>query len=135
MPPGPAALLSRPVVVRAAVIALAMAMVYYLSSHLGTFWLTAGRASSPIFPGTGAALAALVLAGRGYWPAVFAGRLLAFAISSSTQPFGVWLAVSAGNALAAWVGAYALERFGRVDIGLSRLRDVLWLGIAGALGS
>jgi PAS domain S-box-containing protein len=135
MTPGPAAPLPRPVFVRAAVIVVAMAMVYYLSSHLGTFWLTAGRASSPIFPGTGAALAALVLAGRGYWPAIFVGRLLAFVISGSAQPFGVWLAVAAGNALAAWAGTYALDRFGRVDVGLSRLRDVLWLGIAGALGS
>ena len=104
MLPGPAASLSRPVVVRAAAIVLAMAMVYYLSSHLGTFWLTGGRVSSPIFPGTGAALAALVLAGRGYWPAVLIGRLLAFVISGSSQPFGVWLAVAAGNALAAWAG-------------------------------
>ena len=135
MLPGPAASLSRPVVVRAAAIVLAMAMVYYLSSHLGTFWLTGGRVSSPIFPGTGAALAALVLAGRGYWPAVLIGRLLAFVISGSSQPFGVWLAVAAGNALAAWAGTYALDRFGRLDVGLSRLRDVLWLGTAGAIGS
>ncbi|HTU99774.1 MAG TPA: ATP-binding protein [Luteitalea sp.] len=125
---------SRTVLLRASVITVTLALVFFLSSHLGTFWITSGRTSSPIFPGTGAALAALLLAGRRYWPAVVASRLLAFWIASSTQPPVVWLAVAAANGLAAWTGAYVLERFGRVDLGMARLRDVLWLGV-GALGS
>lgn len=111
----------------------AIALVYFLSAHLGSFWTTAGRESSPIFPGTGAALAALILFGRQYWPAVLVGRLLAFALAASTRNVWLLVAVACANALAAWVGAFLLERVAQFDRRLTRLSDVLWLALAGGV--
>ena len=110
-----------------------MALVYFSSSHLGTFWATDGRESSPIFPGTGAALAVLILSGRQYWPAVVAGRLLAFALAGESWHAWLLLGVAAGNALAAWLGAYLLERLPSFDRALTGLADVLWLAFAGGV--
>jgi PAS domain S-box-containing protein len=112
---------------------IAIAIVYFVSAHLGTFWTTAGRESSPIFPGTGAALAALILFGRQYWPAVLLGRLLAFALAASTRSIWLLLAVASANALAAWLGAFLLERVAQFDRRLTRLSDVLWLALAGGV--
>jgi PAS domain S-box-containing protein len=134
MPPFTSAALTR-AATRGVALTLALAAVFYLSSHLGTFWSTAGRTSSVLYPGVGAALIAMILAGRQYWPTVVLGRLIAFWLAASPQPLGVWIAVGAGNALAAWAGAWVLERSGRAVPDLTELRHLLWLSLAAAAAS
>ena len=124
-----------PVVRRGLPITLVVAAVYFVTSHLSAFWATDGRASVPIFPGVGAALAALLLFGRQYWPAIFLARLLAFWLAGSDRAPWLIAAIAATNALTAWVGCWLLHRWGRLDPALSRLRDVLWLGLGGGIGS
>jgi PAS domain S-box-containing protein len=116
-------------------ITVVVAAVYVVTSHFSTFWATGGRASMPIYPGIGAALAALLLFGRQYWPAIFGARLLAFWLAGSTRQPWLMVAIAGANALSAWAGGWALERWGRLDPALSRLRDVLWLAIGGGLVS
>lgn len=126
---------SRPSLARGLAATLIIGVVFFVSAHLGSFWTTAGRTASPIFPGTGGALTLLLLIGRQYWPAIVIGRLLAFWAAATGRPFWLLVAVAGANALTAWIGAYVLERWGRLDVALSRLRDVLWLALAGGLGS
>ncbi len=83
---------------RGATITLVVATIFFVSSQLSTFWATDGRASMPIFPGVGAALAALLLYGPRYWPAIFLGRLLAFVAAGTDLAFTLMLAISAANA-------------------------------------
>jgi PAS domain S-box-containing protein len=119
---------------RGAAVTVLVAAAFVVSVHLSTLWATAGRSAAPIFPGTGAALAVLILAGRQYWPAIFVGRLCALAVAASGRPIWLLTAVAATDTVTAWVGAWVLERWGRLDPGLSRLRDVLWLAGAGGGG-
>ncbi len=131
VPPRPSGL----TVIRGVTITLIVAAIFYVSSHLSTFWATGGRASTPIFPGSGAALAALLLYGRQYWPTIFLGRLLAFGVADADLGLGLMLAISAANALAAWGSSWLLQRWARLDPALSRLRDVVWLGVGGGFGA
>ena len=120
---------------RGLAITLGVAAVYFLTAHFGTFWATDGRAGTPIFPGVGAALAALLLFGRQYWPAILVARLLAYWLAGTDRAPWLMPAIAATNALTAWSACWLLTRWGRIDPALSRLRDVLWLGVGGGVGS
>jgi integral membrane sensor domain MASE1 len=71
---------------RGLAITLSVGTIYFLTAQFGTFWASDGRTGTPIFPGVGAALAALVLYGRGYWPAIFLARVLAFWLAGTRRP-------------------------------------------------
>jgi signal transduction histidine kinase/CheY-like chemotaxis protein/integral membrane sensor domain MASE1 len=120
---------------RAVIVTLVVAAVYFLTAHFSAFWATDGRSAIPIFPGVGAALAALLLVGRQYWPAILVARLLAFWIAGTERAPLLMPAIAAANAVTAWVGAWMLVRWGRLDPALPRLRDVLWLALGGGVGS
>ncbi|MCC6164742.1 MAG: MASE1 domain-containing protein [Acidobacteria bacterium] len=126
---------SRFSIAQAAAITLVVAAVYVVSIRFSAFWASDGQAGTPIFPGVGAALGCLLLFGRQYWPAILLGRVIAFAFDETWRGAPLALAISSTNAITAWVGAWLLMRWGRVDPGLTRLRDVLWLAIGGGLGS
>lgn len=114
---------------RGLAITLIVGTVYFLTAQFGTFWASDGRTGTPIFPGVGAALAALVLYGRGYWPAIFVARVLAFWLAGTHRAPWLVPAIAAANTAAVYAGAWAMERWGRTDPALTRLRDVLWLGV------
>jgi PAS domain S-box-containing protein len=109
--------------------------LYALTAHVGLHWATFQGAASPVFPAAGVGLAGLLLGGTSLWPAIFIGRMLAFWVQPAAHPIWVVVAISGGNALAAVVGAWVLTRHTRLDLALSRLRDVLSLIGWGALGS
>jgi PAS domain S-box-containing protein len=109
--------------------------LYALTAHVGLHWATFQGAASPVFPAAGVALAGLLLGGTSLWPAILIGRMLAFWAQPAAYPIWVAVAISGGNALAAVAGAWVLTRHARLDLALSRLRDVLSLIGWGALGS
>ena len=118
---------------RLAALAL-LATVYAALALLGLRWATVHGAASPVFPAAGAAVAGLVLGGTRLWPAVFAGALVAFAVSDSAHSWAVEAALAAGNALAAALAAASLQRL-RFAPDLSRTRDALALIGIGAIGA
>ncbi len=122
-------------VVRGVALTALMALVFYASAHLSTFWTSGGRSSSWLYPGAGGALAALILVGPRYWPAVALGRLLAFLFAGTTLTLPVMIAVSAANALAAAGGAWVVHRWSDDAPGLTALRDVLLVALAGAVAA
>ena len=68
---------------------LLVASAFFISAHVGNFFAADGRTAAPIFPGAGAALAVLILAGRHYWPTIVVGRLFAFWVAAADRPFGL----------------------------------------------
>ncbi len=62
--------------------ALALAAAYFVVAKIGLRYATIGPSISPVWPPTGLAVAALVLLGPGYWPAILVGAFLANAATS-----------------------------------------------------
>src|SRR5438445_2950315 len=54
--------------------AVVLAAAYFVVARVGLRYAAIGESISPVWPPTGLALAALLVLGPRYWPAVFAGR-------------------------------------------------------------
>jgi PAS domain S-box-containing protein len=107
--------------VKGAVIAAA----YFAAAKLGLALAFENSSITAIWPPTGIALAALVLWGCRFWPAVALGALLAN--SWTGVPLVSTLGITVGNTLEALAGAYLLVRVARFRPSLDRVRDVLAL--------
>ena len=87
----------------------------------------------PVWPAYGIALAAFLVCGYRVWPAIGLGAFLIAFFSPVTHLAA--LGQAAGATLAAFSGAFLLQRVAKLDKSLSRLRDALALVVLGALGS
>jgi PAS domain S-box-containing protein len=87
----------------------------------------------PVWPAYGIALAAFLVCGYRVWPAIALGAFLIAFFSPVTHLAA--LGQAAGTTLAAFSGAFLLQRVAKFDKSLSRLRDALALIVLGALGS
>jgi PAS domain S-box-containing protein len=105
--------------------AACIAATYYGAAKLGLALAFENSSITAVWPPTGIALAALVLCGRRYWPAVALGAF--FANSWTGLPLVSTLGITAGNTLEALVGAYLLLNVARFRPSLDRVRDVLAL--------
>src|SRR5437762_945343 len=76
--------------------AVLLTAAYFVVAKLGLRYATIGPSISPVWPPTGLAIAALVLFGLRYWPAVLAGAFLANVTTSipTLAAFGI----ACGNA-------------------------------------
>ena len=84
-------------------------LVYFLVCKLGLLLAIVHRSAMAVWPGTGIALAAILLLGYEVWPGIFLG---AFAVNLTTagsiaSSFGI----AFGNTLEAVLGAYLVIRF------------------------
>ena len=104
--------------------------LYVGAAKLGLHLSVAHGLITPVWAPTGIALAALVLLGPRYWPAVAIGAFIANATTGASLPEAFFISV--GNALEAIVGAALLRRF-RFRPALDRVRDVLALVVLGAV--
>ncbi len=110
----------------------AIAIAYYLGARLGLSLSLVGNDVTPFWPPTGVAVAALIVFGRSYWPAV-AVAALAVNLPISANPLAA--AVTAvGNTLAPVVAVTLLQRVG-FRRQLDRQRDALAIVFLGALAS
>ena len=85
---------------------------------------------TPVWAPSGIALAALLILGVRFWPAVALGAFVANATSDASV--GVAAGITVGNTTAAVVGALLVHRLGFTPA-LDRVRSVLALVVAGAL--
>jgi signal transduction histidine kinase len=118
--------------VRPLVQAAALAGAYVGAAKLGLNLPVSHGVITPVWAPSGIALAALLILGLRYWPAVAVGAFVANATSDAS--LGVAAGITVGNTLAAVVGA-ALVRARDFRIALDRVRDVLALVVGGALAS
>ena len=85
---------------------------------------------TPVWAPSGIALAALLILGVRYWPAVALGAFVANATSDAS--LGVAAGITVGNTLAAVFGVFLVRRIGFTPA-LDRVRSVLALVVGGAL--
>lgn len=92
--------------------------------------LSAGHARPTVWPPAGVALGLLLVCGRQYWPAIALGEFLCFQIHSGAGLVtSALLGLVAGSA--AWLGAWVIQRFGRVRLALPSVRDMALLALGG----
>ncbi|HEX3178909.1 MAG TPA: MASE1 domain-containing protein [Methylomirabilota bacterium] len=84
-------------------------VAYVVVGKIGLHFASVHPSATPLWPPTGIALAALLLAGYRLWPAVFLG---AFVVNVTTAgSLGSSLGIASGNTLEAVVGTYLVQRF------------------------
>jgi signal transduction histidine kinase len=86
-----------------------LAVVYFVAGKLGLQLAVVHPSATAVWPGTGIALAAILLFGYGIWPGIFLG---AFAVNLTTAGSILSsLGIATGNTLEALAGAYLVVRF------------------------
>jgi PAS domain S-box-containing protein len=106
--------------------------VYFITAWYGLKLNAVSGFATLVWPPTGIALAALIVFGTKFWPAVFMGALLVNFIKGAPLPIAIGMGF--GNTLEAIFGAYLLRKVEfRHD--LERIRDVAALVILAALTS
>ncbi len=110
-----------------------LAIVYHLAARVGLSMAYLQSNTSPVWPPTGIALAALLLLGRSRWPGITLGVLLGSLLTGA--PFNLAIGMAIGNTLEALVGAYILQRFLQFHPALDRIQDVTALAIVALFSS
>lgn len=87
----------------------ALVIVYVLAGKLGLRFAFVLVSATPLWPPTGIALAALVLGGYRWWPAIFLGAFVTNVTTAGSVATS--LGIAAGNAAEALAGAYLVRRF------------------------
>ena len=105
---------------------------YLVVAKLGLRFATIGESISPVWPPTGFALAALLLLGWRYWPAILAGAFLANA--TTNVPLLAAAAIACGNTGEAIVAAYLMRGHAKLD-DPGAVRDLLVAAPVAALVS
>ncbi|ADE12231.1 diguanylate cyclase domain-containing protein [Sideroxydans lithotrophicus] len=108
-----------------------LALAYLAAAKVGLVFGTLSSSATIFWPPGGIALAALLLGGLRYLPAVFVGAYLTTVMVDAPVIFAIGFSV--GNTLKSYIGYFLLRRFGNADLALCRLRDLFILILLGAL--
>ena len=111
-------------------IGVAVAVAYAAAANLGFRVAFLAEQITTVWPPTGIALAALLLGGLRFWPAIWVGAFIANA--GTGAPLWTAFVLATGNTLEGVLGVWVLRRLPSFDDGLRRVSDVLALVIAGA---
>lgn len=104
---------------------IGLAVIYHLAARLGLQMAYVQQNTSPVWPPSGIALAALLLLGIWAWPAITLGVVAGSLLTGA--PLGMAVGFGVANTLEALIGALLLRRLFRFDLGINRVRDVLAL--------
>ncbi len=104
-----------------------LAVIYHLAARLGLKMAYVQINTSPVWPPTGIALAALLIFGFDLWPGISLGVLAGSLFTGAD--FGVAAGMALGNTLEALAGAYLLRRVIAFQNQMDRIRDVVGLGV------
>src|SRR5256886_4498113 len=110
-----------------------LAAAYFVAGRLGLQLAVVIPNAAAVWPPTGIALAALLLAGYEVWPAIMVGAFLVNVTVSGSVATAV--AVAAGNTLEGLLGAYLVNRFARGRRVGERARDVFTLAVLAGIVS
>jgi signal transduction histidine kinase len=99
-----------------------LAAIYFLACKLGLKLAIVHPSATAVWPGTGIALAAILLLGYEVWPGIFLGS---FAVNLTTAGSILSsLGIASGNTLEALVGAYLVARFANGRKVFERAEDI-----------
>ena len=104
-----------------------------MAARLGLLMANVQPNTSPVWPPTGIAIAALLLFGMKYWPGIALGVILWLLFNNNALNVSIGLAI--GNTLEAVVAVLFLTRFTGFHNSFDRIQDVIGLGIFGALAT
>jgi len=114
----------------------ALTLIYFGLGKLGLSFAFRDANASPVWPPTGAALAAILLLGYWVWPAIFVG---AFWVNYTTDPTShtplVCVAMAIGNMLEAMLGAFLTRRLAKGIAAFDRPADMCCYVLLAALPS
>jgi len=110
-----------------------LGIIYHLAARLGLLMANVQPNTSPVWPPTGIAIAALLLFGIRYWPGVTLGVIFGYLFNNNALNVSIGLAI--GNTLEAVVAVYLLRRFMDFHNSLDRIQDVIGLVIFSALAT
>lgn len=99
-----------------------LAIVYHLAARVGLSMAYLQSNTSPVWPPTGIALAALLLLGLSRWPGITLGVLLGSLLTGA--PVNLAFGMAIGNTLEAVVGAFILQRLLKLHPAFDRIQDV-----------
>ena len=107
---------------------------YVIAGKLGLRLAVVHASATAVWPPAGIAVAALLLGGRGLWPAILAA---AFVVNATTEgSLLTALGIAVGNTLEAVTAVWVLSRLRRFDPALARAGDALsYIAIAAALST
>src|SRR5258708_39439985 len=88
---------------------LGVGVVYFLAGKLGLAYAIVHANATPVWPPTGIALAAVLLLGRGVWPAIFSGAFFGNLTTPRSVPAS--LRISAVYTLESPPGPLRVGRF------------------------
>ncbi len=111
----------------------ALAAVYFVAGKAGLSLAVVNESATAVWPPTGIAIAALLLLGSRFWPAIAAG---AFLVNLTTS--GVWAAsaaIAVGNTLEGVVAAWLVNRYARGAAALDRPVDIVRFTLYAAMGA
>src|SRR5512135_2586405 len=97
--------------------------VYLIAAKLGLKLAFEHPSASSVWPGTGIALAAILLFGYGVWPGIFLGAFLANLTTAGSPATSLGIAV--GNSLEALIAARLLNKLAHGSRVFERARDIL----------
>lgn len=102
-----------------------LAVIYHLAVRLGLSMAYVQANTSPVWPPTGIALAALLFFGINLWPGVSIGVFVGSMLTGA--PIYLAFGMTLGNTLEAVVGAYVLRRVFNFHNAIDRIQDVMVL--------
>jgi signal transduction histidine kinase len=112
---------------------ICLAVIYHLAARVGLSMAYVQMNTSPVWPPTGIALAALLIFGYDLWPGISLGVLLGSLLTGAD--ISVALGITLGNTLEALAGAYLLKRFINFHNAMDRIRDVVGLGVVSVIST
>lgn len=110
-----------------------LAAIYHLVARLGLLMANVQPNTSPVWPPTGIAIAALLLFGKKYWPGITLGVIFGYLFNNNA--FNITIGLAIGNTLEAVAAAYLLQKFTNFRNSLERIQDVIGLSIFSALAT
>lgn len=108
-----------------------LVIAYLVVAKIGLIFGAVSSSASIFWPPGGIALAALLLGGIRYLPAVLLGASLTAMLVHAPVFFALGFAV--GNTLETFIGYSLLRRYDHVDLSLSRLRDFFLVIVFGGV--
>src|SRR5262245_12181009 len=107
-----------------------LAAIYFGAAKLGLMMAFVAEHVTAVWPPAGIALAALLLFGYRFWPAITLGAFLANLTANT--PLGTTAGIALGNTLEALLAAWMLRRLVKFDPSLQRVKDVLGIVVLAA---
>jgi diguanylate cyclase (GGDEF)-like protein/PAS domain S-box-containing protein len=110
---------------------LGLVIAYLAAAKVGLVFGTVSSSAMIFWPPGGIALAAVLLGGVRFLPSVFVAAFITAMMVHTPAIFA--LGFSIGNALETYLGFFLLQRFGNVDLSLTRIRDLALVILLGGL--